>query len=243
MSDVPPGTPPPPPPPGQPEPPRAPATTGAPPPPPPPAAPTQHGAPPPYGAPPPPPPGAAPTFGDAPPGYQQFGAPAGSGPGGTPAGQFGEIASFGVRLGGWLLDGLLYGLLAALLVVPGIIFIARAIDENCVTLGDEILCTGDQVGGVLGGVALIGIGALVVFFVYLRALATSGRTWGRRIVGVRVINERTGEAPGWGKALGRTLFAGFISAQIIYIGYLWMLWDDKKQTLHDKVAGTHVIRA
>ena len=32
-------------------------------------------------------------------------------------------------------------------------------------------------------------------------------------------------------------------AQIFYLGYLWMLWDDKKQTWHDKVVGSSVVRA
>ena len=38
------------------------------------------------------------------------------------------------------------------------------------------------------------------------------------------------------------MFAGFISGQICYLGYLWMLWDGKNQTWHDKVAGTFVVR-
>lgn len=257
MSDVPPGTPPtppggtPPPPPGHP--PTAPsAPPTAPPPgaaPPPTGAPPQYGQPqygqpqygqPQYGQ----PEYGQPSFGaPPPPGYQPYSAPAGGyGPGGTPAGQFGEIASFGVRLGGWLLDSLLYGLLALVFAIPGGILIFNDIDTNCVSVGDELFCNDDFGGGIFGGLALIGVGILVIAFIYLRALAKSGQTWGRKIVGIKVIKELDGTPPGWGKALGRQLFASFISAQIIYIGYLWMLWDDKKQTLHDKVAGTHVIR-
>ena len=132
----------------------------------------------------------------------------------------------------------------ALFAVPGIVFIIRAFDD-CERLGDgEIQCFGDQfgAGSFFGGLALIFVGVIGIALFYTWQVATRGQTWGRQIVGVKVINERTGEAPGWGKALGRGLFAWFISAQIFYIGYLWMLWDDKKQTLHDKVAGTHVIK-
>ncbi len=248
MSDVPPGSPPPPP--GSPPPP-----PGTPPPPP--------GTPPPYGQPPtapppgyqqpPPPPGAPqqyPQPGYQQPGYQPYppqGQPPyppqpGFGPGGTPAAQFGEIAGFGIRLGGYILDSILYGLLAMLFLVPGIILIVNDIDENCVSIDGEIFCTGEEGAGIAAGIALMLVGVLLVAFIYLRQVATSGRTWGRRIVGIKVIKEIDGTPPGWGKALGRQLFAVFISAQIIYIGYLWMLWDDKKQTLHDKVAGTHVIK-
>jgi len=204
---------------------------------------------PPQAPPPPPgyqpqPPGYAPPGGQPPPpGYQPYATGGGQlGPGGTTATQFGPLATFGVRLGGWLLDYLLYGLLMAVFAIPGIVIIVNTASDECVTFADETVCSDDAAGGFFGGGALIAVGFLLVAFIYLRQLAKTGRTWGRKIVGIKVINEKTGEAPGWGKALGRQLFAGFISAQIFYIGYLWMLWDDKKQTLHDKVAGTHVIK-
>ena len=96
-------------------------------------------------------------------------------------------------------------------------------------------------GPFLGGLGLILAGILLVAVLYVRALAVSGQTWGKRIVGVKAIRVETGEPIGWGRAIGRTLFAGFISAQIFYIGYLWMLWDDRNQTLHDKVVGSVVV--
>jgi uncharacterized RDD family membrane protein YckC len=34
-----------------------------------------------------------------------------------------------------------------------------------------------------------------------------------------------------------------ISAIVLCLGYLWMLWDGEQQTWHDKIAGTHVERA
>jgi uncharacterized RDD family membrane protein YckC len=155
----------------------------------------------------------------------------------------GERASFGIRLGGYLLDGLLYGLLSLVFVVPGVVLIASSF-EDCVTIDDEIFCPpGSPNGGMIaGGIALILIGVLVVFFLYVRALGKTGQTWGRKIVGIKVVGESTGEPIGFGRALGRQLFASFISAQIIYLGYLWMLWDDKKQTWHDKVVNSIVVK-
>jgi uncharacterized RDD family membrane protein YckC len=43
-------------------------------------------------------------------------------------------------------------------------------------------------------------------------------------------------------ASGR-FFGKYVSAIILLIGYLMMLWDDKKQTLHDKMAGTLVVKS
>jgi uncharacterized RDD family membrane protein YckC len=146
-------------------------------------------------------------------------------------------------LGGWLLDGLLYGLLIAAFAIPGGIMIGSAF-SNCVSIGNDVVCPpGEPNGGMiaLGGL-LIAVGFIIVVVLYIRALGKTGQTWGRKIVGVKVVGEMSGQPIGVGKAFGRQLFASFISAQIFYLGYLWMLWDDKKQTWQDKVVGSIVIK-
>ncbi len=202
-----------------------------PPPPPPPGQGSTPPPPPPPGVGQPPPPGAVATA----PGYPPYGYAT------PPVG--GERAGFGVRLGGYLLDGLLYGLLMMVFIIPGAVMIAASFSD-CVTVGDEIVCPdgSPKPGLIAGGIALIVIGLLIVAFIYLRALGKTGQTWGRKIVGIKVIGETTGEPIGFGRALGRQLFANFISGQILYLGYLWMLWDDKKQTWHDKVVGSIVVK-
>ena len=87
------------------------------------------------------------------------------------------------------------------------------------------------------------IGLLFVAIFFLRMLAKSGQTWGRRVAGIKVVRDDNGGPPGWGKAIGRALFANVVSGNVCYLGYLWMLWDSKKQTWHDKVAGTYVVKA
>ena len=196
--------------------------------------------PPPPGAPTPPPPPAAPAFG-APVGYPPpaGGAPAPAGVGASP------YAGFGARFAGYLLDGLLYGLLSLPFVIAFVVLLAVGL-ADCSTdpLTDELVCNGrEETAPIVAGSLLLVVGFVVVVFVYLRALATSGQTWGRRIVGIKVVRTDDGSAPGWGKAIGRSLFAGFISANVLYLGYLWMIWDGEKQTWHDKVAGTHVVSA
>lgn len=190
-----------------------------------------------YGAPPPAPGygpggyGGQPPYGGPPPAYYA-------------AHREGELAGFGVRLGGYLLDSLLYGLLMVPFIVAFALLLAYGL-RDCVTdqVTNEIYCDGrEDVGSILLGALVLLIGLVVVAVVYLRALARSGQTWGCRIVKIRVIAADTGAAPGWGKAIGRSLFAGFISSNIFYLGYLWMLWDDKNQTWHDKVANTVVVR-
>ena len=161
---------------------------------------------------------------------------------------FGERANFGTRLGAWLLDGLLYGLLSMLFVVPGIVLIAVAFSdcewvETSQNSWETFCPPGEPNGGAIaGGIVLILIGVLLVMFIYVRAMGKTGQTWGARIVGVKVIDERTGSPIGFGRALGRSLFASLISANVFYLGYLWMLWDDKKQTWQDKVVNSVVVK-
>ena len=171
-----------------------------------------------------------------PPGYASpaYGAPPRPG---TPAG-------FWRRLGGTLLDGLLYGLVWVPFAVVGFVLIFAVGLGDCTTdaFSDELVCDGrENVGAIVAGSLVLLIGWLLAVYLYLRALAKQGQTWGRKLVGVRVVDATTGGPPGWGKAIGRTLFANFVSANICYLGYLWMLWDSQRQTWHDKVAGTLVI--
>ncbi len=48
-----------------------------------------------------------------------------------------------------------------------------------------------------------------------------------------------GEAPGWGSGALR-VFISFFS-RILYMGYLWSLWDADRQTWHDHAADTTVV--
>ena len=74
------------------------------------------------------------------------------------------------------------------------------------------------------------------------ALLESGpkqATPGKRLLDLKVTNME-GERISFGQATGRH-FGKYLSAIILCIGFLMMLWDGKKQTLHDKLAGTLVL--
>ena len=68
------------------------------------------------------------------------------------------------------------------------------------------------------------------------------RGWspGKVVVGLRIVN-RDGEPPGLRWGLMRT--AGTVFSEILYIGYFWALFDKRKQTWHDKLGKTYVVRA
>lgn len=75
------------------------------------------------------------------------------------------------------------------------------------------------------------------------ALQESGpaqATLGKRAMNIKVTN-MSGERISFGTATGRH-FGKYVSMLILFIGYLMNLWDDKRQTLHDKMAGCVVVK-
>jgi uncharacterized RDD family membrane protein YckC len=90
-----------------------------------------------------------------------------------------------------------------------------------------------------------GLGNLIgILMIWLYgALQESGpnqATIGKKAVGLKVVNME-GQPVSFAQATGRH-FGKYISAIILLIGYFMMLWDEKKQTLHDKMANTLVIK-
>ena len=68
-----------------------------------------------------------------------------------------------------------------------------------------------------------------------------GQSWGRKIAGIKVINNEGGPIGFW-KALGRNLIELSISLPFLYLGFLWVIWDKRKQAWHDKLFRTYVVR-
>jgi len=97
-------------------------------------------------------------------------------------------------------------------------------------------------GGVLSflkwyAVILVGLG--VGALLYFTLLNARGRqTLGKRVFGLCVV-QSDGTLPGWRQALFRSL-AYLVSEGAFYVGFLWVLWDRKREAWHDKLSGTAV---
>jgi len=79
------------------------------------------------------------------------------------------------------------------------------------------------------------------FAVYCAAMwATKGTTIGGIICSLKVV--RLDDRPlDWGVAVVRTL-GGFLSLFVAGLGFIWVAFDDEKQSWHDKIAGTTIVR-
>jgi uncharacterized RDD family membrane protein YckC len=70
----------------------------------------------------------------------------------------------------------------------------------------------------------------------------TGQSWGKKALNLRLVSEQTGQPIGIGLAVARD-FAHFIDSIICFIGFLFPLWDAKKQTIADKLVKTLVVTA
>jgi uncharacterized RDD family membrane protein YckC len=68
----------------------------------------------------------------------------------------------------------------------------------------------------------------------------TGQSWGRKALGIRLVGEQAGQPIGPLLAFARDL-AHFVDAVICYVGFLFPLWDAKRQTLADKLVKTVVV--
>ncbi|MAM69815.1 MAG: RDD family protein [Gammaproteobacteria bacterium] len=66
-------------------------------------------------------------------------------------------------------------------------------------------------------------------------------TPGKMLLKLRIVDAQTGGKPSLGQSVGR-YFAYIISIIPLFLGYLWIGIDKRKQAWHDKLAGTVVIR-
>ena len=123
----------------------------------------------------------------------------------------GPRATFLQRLGAALIDGILLGIVAAILEAA--------------------------INGTVGSLLALAVG--IVYYGRLEGGA-SGQTLGKRALGIRVYDFASGGPIGTSRGILR-YFARILSAIPCFLGYFWMLWDDEKQTWHDKIAGSVVV--
>ncbi|NDU76175.1 hypothetical protein GWI34_26625 [Actinomadura sp. DSM 109109] len=165
------------------------------------------------------------------------------------------LAGLGARFGAGILDSFVIGIVAT----PAVLFSIRwdRLQEMAES-GEPMTNPLDlyDIPRLLAGYAV----AFLLGFAYFTVLhARWGQTLGKKAFGIRLVRAADLSAVSWGQAIGRQAFVYAISmatgalnllspvAGILGIAGLldnaWILWDGRRQALHDKVAGTVVVKA
>ncbi len=149
--------------------------------------------------------------------------------------------------GGWFARVVAYiidGLVSSLLTAPAYIaLLAGPKRVGTCDVGNGLQACRVPTGATIALAIVLGLAGVIVFLVlYSNKVGNTGQSWGHKAMSLRVVDARTGAVIGQGRAIGR-YFAMIISAIPCYLGFLWPLWDVRKQTFHDKIVGTVVLKA
>ncbi len=93
------------------------------------------------------------------------------------------------------------------------------------------------------GFTMLGVLYLAMFvFALWNVVFRQGRTGyslGKSVLGIKLVKEGTHEVIGAGRTFLRQI--AHILDSLFYLGYLWTLWDSKRQTFADRVCTTVVL--
>ncbi len=151
-----------------------------------------------------------------------------------------SYAGFWKRFVAYIIDSLLLGVV---FVVPAVMFgvfsafSGAALEQD---MQDPEMAAG-LIGMLFGGMLLFALVAIAATWLYFALMESSSRqaTLGKMAMGI-IVTDVGGGRIGFGRATGR-YFGKIVSGMIMYIGYIMAGFTEKKQALHDMMAGTLVV--
>lgn len=134
-----------------------------------------------------------------------------------------EYAGFWMRFAASIIDSILIGLAVGVpLTIVGDFMGIAAWDSADVSIVDVV-------------------SQVICFVVYVYCWVTYAGTPGKRLLKLKVLDADTGEHLSGGRAALR--YVGyFVSAIAVFLGFLWVVFDKRKQAWHDKMANSVVVK-
>lgn len=159
----------------------------------------------------------------------------GSGPGvafpGHPPAPHG-LASWGSRVGAALLDGVI-----AAVPYCSLLALATASTRTGRDASGAATVVPTATGHLFLALAVVLVTAYWVWnHGYLQG--RTGASLGKRCLGLTLVDQHTLQPVGMGRSLLRAL--AHVLDSWSFVGYLWPLWDERRQTFADKIVGTVV---
>ncbi|MBV5244121.1 MULTISPECIES: RDD family protein [Mycolicibacterium] len=114
-----------------------------------------------------------------------------------------------------------------------------AASTECVTYDNGgVACTaiGSPAGDVVG-VLMVFLSVAYLCWNFGLRQGRRGASIGKSVMGFRMVDEKTWQAVGFGRSMLR-LLVHVVDAVPLGIGFLFPLWDRRRQTLADKLMGT-----
>ena len=163
-------------------------------------------------------------------------------PGASGSPESAPYATWAVRLGGYLIDAVIF------LVIGVILYL---LFRHSHALDVHLMARKGARRRSFSAVPFLVAGALWIVYGTVLIGGRRGQTVGMMAARVRAVGAEDRDALGYGRAFGRALVEGvfrLINLVFFLLGLVWILdmlfplWDKRRQTLHDKVVGSVVIR-
>jgi uncharacterized RDD family membrane protein YckC len=144
-----------------------------------------------------------------------------------------EKAGFFTRFIALLLDVFLMGILAWLImfVLGGFIGLTSGTGSTFLDI-------------IAGGTAILLI-ILILFFQFFYFgyfWSKNGKSLGMKLVNIKVVRQTEGEGLSFFRAGLRGTIGYWLSGLVFGLGFLWAAFDGNKETWHDKIFGTWVVK-
>jgi uncharacterized RDD family membrane protein YckC len=152
-------------------------------------------------------------------------------------------AGFWLRFAAYLIDRVILGIASLILIIPLFFLMGgAAFLDDLPRRGTEFLTQGNWMPLISLFALLVGVAAIVqwLYFAFLEG-GEKQATWGKRIMGIYV-TDLEGNPISFGRASGRFLSKVISGLIPLAIGYIMAGFTERKQALHDMIAGTLVLR-
>jgi uncharacterized RDD family membrane protein YckC len=146
-----------------------------------------------------------------------------------------QRAGFWMRFLAHLCDGL-----NSLIVQIPFQLIGLLVSDTSITSDSDALTPFPQFGMGATDIWTL-LGTVASFLVLAYWIGSRGGSPLRVRLGVLVLDQNDGSFIGTKRAVYRGLMS-YVSQLALLLGYLWMLWDPQRQTWHDKVAQSVVVK-
>jgi len=149
-----------------------------------------------------------------------------------------RYSGFWRRFWSYLLDRFLLGIV----FTPFVFLVMMPVMATSSVDWSDSDLPGEALGALLGAAFTVAFFAMIGSWLYYALMQSSSKqaTLGQMALGIRV-TDLQGRRISLGRATGR-YFATILTGLTLGIGYLIMLLTEKKQTLHDLIASTLVVR-
>jgi uncharacterized RDD family membrane protein YckC len=154
-----------------------------------------------------------------------------------------SYANFWQRLLALIIDSILIGIVRSIVIVPilaavGLSF-ASDIENFDTTDSGDVFAVVTAIAAAAMAMAAISAVISIIYFSLMESSKYQASV-GKLALGL-IVTDLEGNKIDFGKALLRN-FGKLVSSAILFIGYIIAAFTDKKQALHDMIAGTLVLK-